>query len=120
MTPDKDKAEKVARKFHDAYERLAPEFGYVTRAETRMFDPESLNGKLMIAVCSEIIDSNAKRIEELEAEVEALRNRPKYHHPDCNWWKWDWRYSWSDSDCNCDDVAGVTPPTDSDTQEPTP
>jgi len=41
--------------FHDTYERLAPDFGYETRKETRAFDPESPNGKLMIAVCGEIL-----------------------------------------------------------------
>ena len=41
----------MAQFFHEAYERLAPQFGYETRAETRVFDPESANGRLMIAVC---------------------------------------------------------------------
>ena len=45
---------QIAQKFHDTYERLAPLFGYETRAETKQFDPESPNGKLMIAVCAEI------------------------------------------------------------------
>lgn len=45
-------AEAMARRFHEAYERLAPEFGYTTREETREFDPESANGRLMIAVCA--------------------------------------------------------------------
>lgn len=40
--------------FHHTYEKLAPGTGYVTRQETRIFDPESANGKLMIAVCAEI------------------------------------------------------------------
>lgn len=40
--------------FHDTYERLAPQFGYETRKETRAFDPTSPNGKLMIAVCGSI------------------------------------------------------------------
>jgi len=48
-------AEALARKFHDTYERLAPKFGYKTRKDTRTFDPHSPNGKLMIAVCAEII-----------------------------------------------------------------
>jgi hypothetical protein len=43
-------AEWLARWFHDTYERLAPEFGYTTREETRQFDPKAPNGKLMIAV----------------------------------------------------------------------
>ena len=47
-------AEKLARTFHDVYERLAPSFGYETRKDTREFDPESSNGRLMIAACREI------------------------------------------------------------------
>lgn len=47
---------EIARLFHEAYERLAPTFGYETRPETRAFDPESPNGKLMVAVVSEVMD----------------------------------------------------------------
>lgn len=47
-------SEALARRFHEAYERLAPQFGYATRPETREFDPQSPNGKLMIAVCAEV------------------------------------------------------------------
>lgn len=46
--------EQLARRFHEAYERLAPTYGYETRDETRHFDPESPNGKLMIAVVEEL------------------------------------------------------------------
>ena len=49
-------AEELANKFHDEYERLAPQFGYETREETRTFNKTSPNGRLMIAVCSEVID----------------------------------------------------------------
>ncbi len=51
---DRDEIEALARDFHEAYERLAPEFGYETREETRTFDPRSRNGQLMIAVCGEL------------------------------------------------------------------
>ena len=44
--------EELARRFHDTYERLAPEYGYTTREDTKEFDPDSPNGKLMIAVCA--------------------------------------------------------------------
>ena len=44
----------MAEQFHEAYERLAPEYGYVTREETKIFNPDSPNGQLMIAVCSEV------------------------------------------------------------------
>lgn len=42
--------EQRAREFHEAYERLAPQFGYETRPDTREFDPDSPNGRLMMAV----------------------------------------------------------------------
>jgi hypothetical protein len=42
---------KIAQEFHETYERLAPAFGYETRADTKTFDPESRNGRLMAAVC---------------------------------------------------------------------
>lgn len=48
-------ASRLALLFHEAYERLAPEFGYETRTETRSFDVESPNGKLMVAVCQRIL-----------------------------------------------------------------
>ena len=53
-SPHSYTAKELAAKFHEAYERLAQEHGYVTRRDTRQFDPESPNGRLMIAVCEEI------------------------------------------------------------------
>jgi hypothetical protein len=49
-----DLRELIARQGHDIYERLAPKFGYKTRGDTKEFDPDSPNGKLMIAVYGEI------------------------------------------------------------------
>lgn len=49
--PSPSDAEQLARLFHETYERLAPQFGYETRKETKQFDPSSPNGKLMVAVC---------------------------------------------------------------------
>jgi len=48
MTP-----EMLARFFHSTYEKLAPQFGYETRQDTRDFDPTTPNGKLMVAVAAE-------------------------------------------------------------------
>jgi len=45
----------LAVMFHNAYEELAPQFGYETRPETRAFDPESKNGRLMVATCARIL-----------------------------------------------------------------
>lgn len=55
--------ESLARIFHEAYERLAPNFGYETRPETRAFDPETPNGRLMIAVCEEIVSAIEETVE---------------------------------------------------------
>lgn len=52
-----DEVEKLAELFHDTYERLAPQFGYTTKEDTKTFDKDSPNGKLMIAVCEEIFKS---------------------------------------------------------------
>lgn len=47
--------EQLARRFHDTYERLAPAFGYVTRTDTRNFQPTTTNGQLMVAVCAAVV-----------------------------------------------------------------
>ena len=54
---------ELAIKFHDTYERLAPQFGYETRKDTKIFDPDSANGKLMIAVCGELLSAHSDQPE---------------------------------------------------------
>jgi hypothetical protein len=52
-------AEKLARSFHQAYERLAPQYGYTTRHASRVpWDrvPER-NRRLMVAVAQELLDA---------------------------------------------------------------
>lgn len=51
----------LAIMFHHHYERLAPSKGYDTRVETRVFDPESPNGKLMVATCESVLAALATR-----------------------------------------------------------
>jgi len=46
---------KLAKLFHQVYEDLAPSFGYGTRTDTKEFDENSKNGKLMIATCKAIL-----------------------------------------------------------------
>lgn len=58
-SPTPDSAMELAIRFHEAYERLAPRYKYETKPETREFDPQTPNGRLMIAVCREIIERNA-------------------------------------------------------------
>jgi hypothetical protein len=62
--------EKLARQFHTLYEAMAPGFGYETRTETREFDPESNNGRLMIAVCSAISGMHTQQLAEARANLE--------------------------------------------------
>jgi hypothetical protein len=62
------KAETLARNFHEAYERLAPEFGYETRKDSAVtweLVPER-NRQLMIAVCTELL-----RAPELQAVLDS-------------------------------------------------
>lgn len=48
--------ETLAKAFHEAYERLAPQFGYETRKDSAVpwADVPERNRKLMIAVCAEL------------------------------------------------------------------
>jgi hypothetical protein len=50
-------AEALARRFHEAYERLAPAYGYRTREESAVPWEEvpETNRSLMVAVAAEII-----------------------------------------------------------------
>jgi len=53
----KDESDALARKFHEAYERLAPKFGYKTRKASAVSwdDVPIKNKKLMTAVAFEIL-----------------------------------------------------------------
>lgn len=59
-------------KFHNTYERLAPNYGYKTRKNTKEFDFNSNNGKLMYATVSEIISPLLQKVEQLEKENKEL------------------------------------------------
>ncbi len=65
---------EMAKRFHELYEELAPSFGYETRQETRAFDPDSPNGRLMTEVVGRLID-RAAGLPELEARVEELKSQ---------------------------------------------
>lgn len=54
-------------KFHDTYERLSKEFNYTTREDTREFDINSNNGKLMYATVNEVVSPLLDYINELES-----------------------------------------------------
>jgi protein-tyrosine-phosphatase len=59
-------AEELAQKFHENYERLAPNHGYETRKESAKpwTDVPAKNKSLMIAVCAEILKEIKAHIKE--------------------------------------------------------
>lgn len=64
-TDGQRQAEEVARAFHEAYERLAPSFGYATRPESAVpwGSVPSRNKRLMVATCSEVFAALLARVE---------------------------------------------------------
>lgn len=54
---DQTAAERLAQRFHETYERLAPDYGYTTRRDSAVpwADVPEQNKRLMIAVCAEIL-----------------------------------------------------------------
>ncbi len=57
------RAEKLAMAFHEAYERLAPKYGYETREATAKpwADVPESNRRLMVHVCAELLSRNWMR-----------------------------------------------------------
>ncbi|WJJ54970.1 hypothetical protein [Xanthomonas phage RTH11] len=55
LEPTKAKALELAKIFHALYERYASSVGYATRVETRAFNPNTPNGRLMQKVCLDLI-----------------------------------------------------------------
>lgn len=45
----------LAELFHNIYEELAPQFGYKTKEETKIFSEHTPNGKLMIETCHKVL-----------------------------------------------------------------
>lgn len=67
---------ELATLFHVIYERTSAEFNYITRTDTRIFDPESSNGKLMIATCEEILSEDIQpKFDALTARNEELTSK---------------------------------------------
>lgn len=80
VEPKQETPEEVelAILFHNTYEKLAPSFGYETREDTKSFDITTPNGKLMIAVCKEIIKCQQERMyseEDIFKFLDFINNR---------------------------------------------
>lgn len=68
---------ELARRFHEAYERLAPSFGYKTRDETAVpwEDVPEANKRLMEAVVGEVCDRLSVERDRLDDRNAALRDQ---------------------------------------------
>ena len=65
-----EKILEITKKFHDTYEKLSKEYGYETREDTKVFDINSNNGKLMYATVNEIVSPILKENQELKKQLE--------------------------------------------------
>ena len=61
---------EITKKFHDTYEKLASEYAYETREDTKTFDVNSNNGKLMYATINEIVSPILKENKILRENAE--------------------------------------------------
>ena len=61
---------EITKKFHDTYEKLASEYTYETREDTKVFDINSNNGKLMYATVNEIVSPILKENKTLRENAE--------------------------------------------------
>ena len=68
-------SEALARRFHAYYEKLAPEYGYETRSDTKNFDPDTDNGRLMIAVCTAICKEHTTEVKSYSNIVGHLNDK---------------------------------------------
>lgn len=65
---------EITKKFHDTYEKLAIEYTYETREDTKVFDINSNNGKLMYATVNEIVSPILKGNKILEENYDRIYN----------------------------------------------
>lgn len=64
---------EITKKLHDTYEKLSKEYNYETKKETRVFDINSSNGKLMYATVNEIMSPVLEENQELKDKIERIR-----------------------------------------------
>lgn len=84
--PKDTEAEKLAAQFHEAYERLAPSFGYETRKASAKpwADVPENNRRLMTAVCAEILSGMLTEDEAQHALDQIPDNQCGWPPKDCS------------------------------------
>lgn len=60
---------EITKNFHDMYKKLASEYNYETREDTKVFDINSNNGKLMYATVNEIVSPILKENKQLKEQL---------------------------------------------------
>ena len=70
---------EITKKFHDTYEKLASEYTYETREDTKVFDINSSNGKLMYATVNEIVSPILKENQELKKQLEENKDKINWY-----------------------------------------
>ena len=65
---------EITKEFHDTYEKLASEYTYETREDTKVFDINSNNGKLMYATVNEIVSPILKENKQLKDNWNKLKD----------------------------------------------
>ena len=65
---------EITKKFHDTYEKLASEYTYETREDTKVFDINSNNGKLMYATVNEIVSPILEENKQLKENYDKIYN----------------------------------------------
>lgn len=68
---------EITKKFHDTYEKLASEYTYETREDTKVFDINSNNGKLMYATVNEIVSPILKASKKQKEVIDRILNETK-------------------------------------------
>lgn len=69
---------EITKKFHDTYEKLASEYTYETREDTKVFDINSNNGKLMYATVNEIVSPILKENKQLKEKINGIYDERNY------------------------------------------
>jgi hypothetical protein len=74
-------AERIAQRFHEAYERLAPSFGYETRRASAVpwADVPKNNRRLMIAVAAEVLDAIPAKADDGRPEIVCLCGSTRFY-----------------------------------------
>jgi len=79
-----EEIKKLVLEFHNTYEKLSTEYNYETRKDTRQFDFNSPNGKLMYSVIRKVV---VPKIQQKENIIKEARKLLKETEIENSWFK---------------------------------